>query len=174
MINDLTDIELGLVISLFFETSTVKEFSTTDAKELFLYRYFGYYQENFSDSFFVAFDDDEKILGYLCGHDHTFEDEALKKLQVATEYFEEVREMFPAHLHVNVSEHSRGRGVGSFLMKEFEAFLINKNIFGFHIITTPFAKNTHFYRKNGFEFELSKKVGNAELLCMAKSIKSSS
>ena len=175
-IDKLNDLELSQVISLFFETSTIKEFATIEAKEFFLYRYFGYYQENFPDTFLIAFNDDESTgpLGYLCGHDHTFEDDALKKLQVALEYFEEMKKSYPAHLHINVSSRFRGKGVGRLLLSKFDEILLERNICGVHIITAPSAQNRHFYTQNGFDFKLVKKVNNAELLLMGKSIKSNS
>ena len=89
-INELTDQQLSEVIKIFFQTSSVQNFESTDAKELFLYRYFGYYQENHPDLFFVALHEksDDIALGYICGMESSFDDQALFKLQPQLEFFD--------------------------------------------------------------------------------------
>lgn len=173
-ISELTDNQLSETIKIFFQTSSVQSFKSTDAKELFLYRYFGYYQEDHADLFFVALHEksDDIPLGYICGMGNSFNDQALLELQPQLEFFNEVEEKYPAHLHINISPLFHGQGIGSYLMDAFEQKLLEKGVSGVHIITAPDAGNTIFYKKRGFDFELVKKINNVDLLLMGKTIKS--
>lgn len=171
-IDELTDQQLSETIKIFFQTSSRQSFKSTDDKELFLYRYFGYYQENFPNLFFVAVHEkaEDMALGYVCGSASTFDDEALIKLQPQTEFFKEVSGDYPAHLHINVSPLFHGQGTGSKLMDRFEEQLVREGAKGLHIITAPEAANRLFYQKRGFDFELTKKINNTSLLVMGKSL----
>lgn len=175
-INELNDQQLSETIKIFFQTSSVQNFKTTDDKELFLYRYFGFYQENYPELFFVAIHDksDDISLGYVCGADKSYEDEALLKLQPQMEFFEENAKDYPAHLHINVSPLCHGQGTGSKLMDAFESELRARKVKGLHIITAPDAGNRVFYKKRSFNFEVVKKINNVNLLLMGKTVISSS
>lgn len=173
-ISELSDNQLSETIKIFFQTSSVQSFKSTDAKEIFLYRYFGYYQEDHADLFFVALHEksDDIPLGYICGVQNSFEDQALLELQPQIEFFKEIENSYPAHLHINISPLFHGQGIGSFLIEEFEKKLSEKGCPGVHIITAPDAGNTVFYKKRGFDFQLVKKINNVDLLLMGKTIKS--
>lgn len=174
-VNELTNQQLSETIKIFFQTSSVQEFKTTDDKELFLYRYFGFYQENYPDLFFVALHDksEDIALGYICGMENSFNDESLIKLQPQLEFFEqEACQSYPAHLHINVSPLFHGQGTGATLVSAFESELAKRNVQGVHIITAPEAGNRTFYQKRGFDFELKKKINNTELTLMGKRINS--
>lgn len=175
-INELNDQQLSETIKIFYETSSVKDFKTNDDKELFLYRYFGFYQENYPDLFFVAIhsDSEDVALGYVCGMENSFEDKLLQKLQPQMEFFEEVAKNHKAHLHINVSPLFHRQGVGAKLMDAFEHELSIRAVGGVHIITAPNAENKLFYKRRGFDFELIKKINNVNLLLMGKTVKSGS
>lgn len=163
-INSLTDNELTEVIKIFFDTSEVKSFDSSEKKELFLFRYFGYYKENYSDYFFVALED--VPLGYVCGMSDSYEDKAILELQPQIEYFDEFKNDYPAHLHINVNPLFHGAGVGRELLHTFKQKLIEDNIKGVHIITSPNANNRAFYTKSGFDFKIEKKISETKLLFM--------
>lgn len=175
-INELTDHQLSETIKIFFQTSSIQNFKTNDDKELFLYRYFGFYQESHPELFFVALHEksDDIPLGYICGMDSSFNDPAVLELQPQLEFFSEVASTYPSHLHINISPLFHGQGIGGKLMQTFEGELAKKDCSGVHIITTPEAGNTVFYRKRGFDFELVKKINKVDLLLMGKSINSAS
>lgn len=173
-ISELNDNQLSETIKIFFQTSSVQNFKTTDDKELFLYRYFGYYQENHPDLFFVALHEksDDIPLGYICGVENSFNDPVLMELQAQLDFFKEVEKDYPAHLHINISPLFHGQGIGSSLMNALEEELSLRGCPGVHIITAPEASNTVFYTKRGFDYELVKKINNVDLLLMGKAIKS--
>ena len=173
-IAELSSTELADTIRIFFETSTVKSFENPKFKELFLYRYFGYYQEFYPEYFLIALDGKKEncVVGYTCGHPMTFSDIAIDKLQTSLDLFKEIEDEYPAHLHINVSANAQGQGVGSFLISAIEDLFAKKSISGVHIITSCGSKNVKFYERNGFDFKLYKKVNNAKLLLMGKRIKS--
>ena len=171
-IDELNDLQLSETIKIFFQTSSKQEFKSNDDKELFLYRYFGFYQENYPHLFFVGIHEkaQDMPLGYICGMSNTFEDQALIELQPQTEFFSEVASKYPGHLHINVSPLFQGQGTGRYLMERFESALAEERCAGVHIITAPEAGNRIFYEKRGFDFELPKKINNTRLLLMGKSI----
>jgi len=60
--------------------------------------------------------------------------------------------VYPAHLHINVSEESRGKGIGRRLIKAYLSQLSQKGIKGVHLHTT--SENViacHLYEKCGFQ-----------------------
>ena len=163
--------DLSEVIKVFFQTSSVHSFSTDEDKELFLYRYFGYYQEHYPQFFFVAIEGDKPV-GYICGSDSSFEDKDLLRLQPQVEYFEAECVGYPAHLHININPEYHGKGIGRKLMDIFHDTLSDHKVAGLHIVTTPKSDNVKFYRACGFDFECMKTINEIELLFMAKLIKS--
>jgi GNAT superfamily N-acetyltransferase len=164
-IDDLSNDELSEVIKIFFQTASVHSFASSEDKELFMYRYFGYYQEHFASLFYIAIVDDKPV-GYLCGSLTSFTDNDLLKLQPQIEFFEESCKAYPAHLHININPEFHGRGIGQQLVANFVSYLEGKEVSGLHIITTPKARNVKFYQRCGFDFEIVKLVNQTELLFM--------
>ena len=173
-IDELDEQQLSLVIKIFFETTTVTNFSSEEAKELLLYRYFGYYQETNPELFLIAFDDEatDIPLGYICGMTESFSDQALIKLQPQIEYYAEFGDEFPAHLHINISPSAQGKGIGGKLLDAFCEKLKSDKCPGVHIITAPESRNRQFYARHGFSLEIIKKINEVDLLFMGKTINS--
>jgi hypothetical protein len=76
---------------------------------------------------------------------------------------------YPAHLHINLSESSRGLGLGSILIKEFET-KVSATSCGVHLITSPTARNRGFYLKNEYLHEIVKTYNKSEILLMGKEL----
>lgn len=153
------------VLEIFFEASPRKNFDNQAQKDSFSYKYLTYYKDKYPDIFLVC-RDEKKILGYICGSPDSINDEVLYKLLAHYQVFEDLYSRFPAHLHINLSSESRGLGVGSKLVENFES-IVKSNI---HIITGPSARNKSFYLKNEFNFESIKPFQDQELLFMGKLI----
>jgi GNAT superfamily N-acetyltransferase len=77
---------------------------------------------------------------------------------------------YPAHLHINCHPSSRGKGVGSELLKHFFYKLKKIDSVGCHVVTTTSSLNVSFYKKNGFNFELEKQYNNSPLLFMGRRV----
>ena len=133
------------VVNIFFESSSVKEFTDENSKAEFLYKYLGYYKVNYPEFFLVATFENQ-VLGYICGSPSSLNDSELLELLPHFSVFKDLYDDFPAHLHINLTEASRGRGIGSELIQRFES-ICSVSV---HLITSPTARNRDFYNKNGY------------------------
>jgi len=62
-----------------------------------------------------------------------------------------IQSEYPAHLHINLLPEYQGQGVGTRLMRHFEAHLIDQGLKGVHLNTTNHnRKAVPFYHKMGF------------------------
>jgi GNAT superfamily N-acetyltransferase len=61
----------------------------------------------------------------------------------------EIKEDYPATLHINLRKDSRGQGAGSRLISAFEEYLKVKNVLGVYLATMSSASGD-FFRKQGF------------------------
>jgi GNAT superfamily N-acetyltransferase len=67
------------------------------------------------------------------------------------EFVEEPVKDYPAHLHMNLKEGFRSRGIGSMLIAAFLEYLESNDVRGIHLGTTSYNKLAlPFYRKWGF------------------------
>ncbi len=70
----------------------------------------------------------------------------------------EILRQYPAHLHINLLKDAQGLGLGSQLLRAFEAHLVAHTIRGYHLRTTDYNyKAIPFYFKNSLSL-LSVKV----------------
>lgn len=131
---------------IFFESSTRKEFANVEARDVFFYKYVGYYLEHYPEYCLVAWD--KRVLGYVLGAPETTGD--IFRIQPHLEYFKAEYARFPAHLHMNCHHEARGQGIGGQLVEGFVKLLSGP---GLHIMTGPESLNKNFYRKHSFSFE---------------------
>jgi ribosomal protein S18 acetylase RimI-like enzyme len=136
---------------IFFEASSVKQFSDNEAKEFFFKRWCGDYLTHYPQYFYLMFNG-EQLLGYLSGCQNTIQ--SMTVLDVpGVKLFSDLYIDFPAHLHINFSSECRGRGLGSILVQHYLDECSRNKIKGVHLITAQNAKNVSFYRKLGFTHE---------------------
>lgn len=159
--------KLEQVDSIFFEASAVKSFSSEEKKAAFKKRWLDMYLERDPlKGGFVALEG-EIVLGYVVFHLDT-----KKMLETVSDssldLFKQCIDNFPAHLHINCHASSRGKGVGSKLLKACFKKLKESGISGVHIVTDPDAPNVNFYYKNDFKFQQTKALKNTSLLFMGK------
>lgn len=169
LFNELNDVQKRTVDEIFFQTSSFKEFKSPKEKEQFWFKFLGYYQINHPELFLTILES-EKVLGYICGSHDSSSDKDLYNLLSHYSLFEENFVQYPAHLHINMSVDSHGKGLGSKLINEFELLLMNKKVKGVHLITGVDARNVSFYKKNGYIFSDIKKINEHSLLFLGKSL----
>ena len=161
--------DLTQVREIFFESSTRKEFKDQNERDSFEWKYLGYYLHKYP-SFSLVAEMDGKIMGYVVGASQTLIDE-LFKLQPHLESFKNYLSQYPAHLLINCHVDSRGKGIGSELMRcamtEFGA----SSTIGVHIMTAPDSLNREFYRKLGFDFEALEDFQGSTILMMGKKLR---
>lgn len=144
---DNIDIEERLK-EIFFESSSVTNFSSEESKNKFYQVWLGHYLEFFAEETFVAFEN-EVLLGYITGCLNTFEYKE-KLSQPGLERWTNCYENYPAHLHINCHRDARGQGIGGKLLSAFESHCLSKGVKGVHLITASSARNVGFYQKNGY------------------------
>jgi GNAT superfamily N-acetyltransferase len=60
------------------------------------------------------------------------------------------RDCYPCHLHINLDERYRNRGIGSALIAAFAVQAASAGRSGIHVVTGERARNVRFYEKNEF------------------------
>lgn len=147
--NELSEEDFQELKRIFFESSSRVHFADEKEKDEFFYKYLGYYLDHAPNLVFVA--KSEQVLGYVVGLSETSDPE-LFDIQPHLKVFESFLHDYPAHLHINLGSESRGLGVGSNLLREFENELQQLKIKGLHIMTGPGSRNISFYQRLGFNF----------------------
>lgn len=147
IITVLTKNYLSQVEEIFFESSTKKDFTSQKERDEFQWKYLGYYIQHFPELCWIALEAD-KVLGYLVCAPET-DTQEFYLIQPHLLKFKDQYERFPAHLHMNMHFESRGKGVGSLLLKHCFKELKTRRVNGLHILTGKDSKNREFYLKLG-------------------------
>ncbi len=146
-------------------TSSVREFSSDEARAKFVYKYFGFYHEKFADFCWFA-QKEGKSLGYCLGAPMT--DSSFFVYQPHLEVFNDLYEVFPAHLHINLHPDSQGLGIGKLLVEKWEEVARASGALGMHIMTGVDARNKSFYLRQGFTTEVVRNYKGNPILFMGK------
>lgn len=146
-------------------TSSIKEFSSDEARTKFLYKYFGFYYEKFPGFCWYA-QKENKGLGYCLGTPVT--DSSFFVYQPHLEVFNDLYEDFPAHLHINLHPDSQGLGIGKLLIEKWEDVARAHGARGMHIMTGVDARNKSFYLRQGFTTEVVRNYKGHPILFMGK------
>lgn len=157
---------LKSIEEIFFQSTSIKSFSTIDKKNAFYKKWCKDYQAYYPNEFFIIFED-QKVLGYLSGcmdSQKSLESLIVPGLSTFQDKFPE----FPAHLHINFHPDARGKGLGSLLVKHYIEFLRFHGIPGVHLITSPDALNVSFYERLGFNETSIRELNGSPLLFMGK------
>lgn len=148
--------------SIFWETASTQTFHSEGDRNAFLWRYFGYYIYHAPHLFLLATDGGNRVLGYICAVDDTRGHSELYTIAPHIPLFDDLYDAYPAHLHINLGESSRGRGLGGLLIRDLETRLTSLGAVGLHLVTSVGARNVRFYRKNGFEHAVERRLPNAD------------
>lgn len=152
--------------SIFYMSSSLKEFSSEEKKKAFFKRWCGDYIEHYPDEFFLMMEGDQ-LKGYLSGCLNS-KSAALILEVPGYNIFSDLFDQFPAHLHINFHSSCRGRGLGTLLIEKFCDELKLKGMAGVHLVTSPGAANISFYLRSGFSHEVQRERGPMRLLFMGK------
>jgi len=134
------------IVDIFFASTTRTSFADEGERKRFLDRWTGWYLTEGIDWVRLAVGADGRIEGYLAGCPDSAGAAALFDAIPRYHLFADLFARFPAHLHVNVAEDARGRGVGAALVNAFADEIGT----GVHIVTAANARNAAFYARNGF------------------------
>ena len=144
---DLADLPtlMPAVDSIFFAASATQTFPSEAARAAFRERWLGRYLAVFPDCVFLAFDMSGAVIGYVAG---ALEDPALDPRFADISYFRDfayLTQHYPAHLHINLAENARNRGVGGMLIEAFCRHAIDQGSTGVHVVTAETSRNRTFY-----------------------------
>ena len=170
-LNSITDSKLLLEVinqikSIFFQSSSQKEFADEASKILFFNKWCGDYIESLSDQFYVMIEG-EKVLGYLSGSRDTNTSSLFLRVP-ALSLFKDLYMTYPAHFHINFHPDCRGRGLGAQLVEEYCGDLRMEKCPGVHIVTSPEAKNVSFYQKLNFDYQSIREFKQMKLLFLGR------
>jgi GNAT superfamily N-acetyltransferase len=141
---------LADIDDIFFTSSARRDFSSQEEKQAFRDMSLGRYIERHRSSFFVAFNDAGDAVGYLAG---CLENPLALNHFNDVGYFRDIDDLcrdYPAHLHVNVAEGYRNRGLGTALVGRFVEWAKLHSVKGIHLLTSSTARSIPFYRRSGF------------------------
>src|SRR6516162_6152798 len=141
---------LSPIEEIFFATSPSAKTLRPDERQPFKERWLGRYIAYDIESFFVAITEISTVAGYLAGcldnpaHNLRFADIGYYAS------FAPLCDCYPCHLHINLDERYRSRGIGSALIAAFAAQAASAGRSGIHVVTGERARNVRFYEKNEF------------------------
>jgi GNAT superfamily N-acetyltransferase len=159
---------LSPIEEIFFATSPSAKTLRPDERKPFKERWLGRYIAYDIESFFVAITEVSTVAGYLAGcldnpaHNPRFADMGYYPS------FEALCDYYPCHLHINLDERYRNRGIGSALIDAFAAQAANAGHSGIHVVTGERARNVRFYEKNEFRSLATVRWNGANAVFMAR------
>ena len=141
---------LADIDDIFFTSSARRDFSSHEERQAFRELSLDRYIEKHRNSFFVALDVNGRAIGYLAG---CLENPITLSHFNDIGYFRSIEDIcrdYPAHLHVNVAERHRKRGLGTALVGRFVEWAKLHSVKGTHLVTSSTARSLPFYRRSGF------------------------
>ena len=160
---------LADIDDIFFTSSARRNFCSQEERQAFREMSLGRYIEKHRSSFFLALDADGRAVGYLAG---CLENPIILGHFNDVAYFHDIEDIcrdYPAHLHVNVAERYRNRGLGTALVRRFVEWAKLHSIEGIHVVTSSTAQSIPFYRRSGFT-ELRTFPWNGTSVCMGRKL----
>lgn len=146
---------------IFWETSAKTEFKDQVDKDHFQEMYLDFYLDH-PEFLGLVYEDEGQVQGYIIGL-KVFANE-LFSLHPIYKKFAQLIKDYPSELHINLTQSTQGKGVGSQLICEFEKSLSSKGVF---LLTSKHAGNYHFYLKN--QYQCLKELDNG-VVFMGKSL----
>jgi GNAT superfamily N-acetyltransferase len=142
---------------IFFEAAGVRKFDSETERAEFRERWLGRYLTYDRALTHVAYPAQQSeaivspdMLGYVVGS----HDDPARTLRFADiPYFADlaaVTARYPAHLHINLTESARNRGVGGRLIEAFVGDVEAAGLPGVHVVTGARSRNVGFYTRLGF------------------------
>lgn len=119
-------------------------------RQAFRNLWLGDYLESDPQHVWLALTADNHVAGYLVG---TTIDPVVSPRFASLSYFAAFADAlrdYPAHLHINLDEAYRNRGIGRRLIDAFAAQVAAAGLPGLHAITSATARNVGFYERAGF------------------------
>jgi len=162
---------LSPIEEIFFATSPSAKTLRPEERQPFKERWLGRYIAYDIESFFVAITEVSTVAGYLAGcldnpaHNPRFADNGYYAS------FAPLCDPYPCHLHINLDERYRNRGIGSALIAAFAAQAASVGRSGIHVVTGERARNVRFYEKNEFRPLATARWNGADVVFMGRPLR---
>ena len=155
---------LAQVDAIFFETAPLAP-QTRPERGAFRERWLGRYLADRGDVVLLAMTAEGRVAGYLVGAlENPATQERFADISYFRTHFAELCRRFPAHLHINLSESWRNRGIGAALVEAFAEVAARAGAPGMHIVTGRGMRNVRFYERCGFrELGAAERNGGASV-----------
>lgn len=155
---------------VFFSSSNTQSFDSHDAKSAFRERWLGRYLLHFPQYVWLARETSGRVIGYVVGSmEDPARDPRFSDLPFLAS-FAEASARYPAHLHINLAEAWRSKGIGARLIDTFAEAAREAGARGVHVVTQRGMRNVGFYLANGFVERASATVGESELVLLGRDI----
>jgi GNAT superfamily N-acetyltransferase len=133
------------VREIFWETSAKKDFKDQAEKDNFQKKYLDFYLDH-SEFIGFVFEEEGEVQGYIIGLKYFALE--LYTLHPIYKNFTDLINEFPSELHINLTQSTQGKGVGSQLLSRLEQELKTSGVF---LLTNKSARNYQFYLKNNYQ-----------------------
>jgi GNAT superfamily N-acetyltransferase len=160
----------GEVVRIFFESSTVRNFASPEAKRAFQAKWLDPYIEDMPEQTIIALTPEGEAAGYLTG---CFNSAGAGRVRKEVDFYDQFAPFYadyPAHLHITVDAKLRGGGIGAELIGEFARRCKAEGLPGLHLITGKAARNVSFYKRCGFEEVAVRPWKGAVLLMLGRKL----
>lgn len=141
---------LGAIERIFFASSPTQQFAGPAARASFRETWLDRYLGADAEHAFLARVRSGPVVAYVIG---ALDDPAMAARFADVGYFQLLAawtRQYPAHLHINVDEAYRSRGIGERLIERFCAHAAARGAPGVHVVTAKGARNVGFYSRCGF------------------------
>ena len=161
---------LAAIDDIFFAASATRAFTDAQQSAAFRERWLGRYLVHFPSLAFAAVGAGDETLGYIVG---ALDDPARDPRFADIGYFRTFARWtarFPAHLHVNLAEGARNRGIGGRLVTAFCEAARDGGAPGVHVVTAEASRNRTFYARLGFELTATTAWNGHAIVLLAKTL----
>ena len=141
---------LSQIDGIFLETS-VRPPTPGPEREAFRERWLGRFMRGGTDVVLLALAGEDTVAGYLVGAGaDPAPQERFADIGYYRAHFADLTRHFPAHLHVNLAQPFRNRGIGARLIEAFAEAARQAGARGMHVVTGRGMRNVRFYERCGF------------------------
>ena len=134
--------------AVFFGGAATKEFADEAARSAYLDLWLGRYLRHFPDMAHVAHDGKGRVAAYLAGSPVS-DRPPLPGPDYYALFPDRLTADYPAHIHVNVHEDFRGRGIGAALAAAFRDECARRGLPGLHAVTLADSPAARFFERCG-------------------------
>lgn len=168
-----SDLDLAGLDHVFFASSGTQNFSGPAERAAFRERWLGRYLLADATHAFVAVEC-SRVVGYVIGSTDDLARLPRFADLASARQFAACSARYPAHLHINLDERYRSRGIGARLIEEFASHAEAAGAAGMHVVTGGASRNVRFYARCGFHEAARIASGGGDKVFLARGFRAAS